>query len=197
MKYVLNRQAVSERMRERGFTNVSRFAGQIGVHRNTMLGYFRGKPVFASAFLKIAKALGCDPLDLIVPANDHPTDIGPLDEIRPIIAALLKQSPSIAVVLLGSRAKGRAKQYADWDLGITRPTAPIDGREFLSLRGTAADLAEDLVRHVDVVNLDAAPGWFWEGIDYEPVFLDGDREGYTFLKGILQGININRQPRVE
>jgi predicted nucleotidyltransferase len=193
MKYVLDRQAVSERMKERGFANVSRFAGQIGVHRNTLLGYFRGKPVFASAFLKIAQALGCNPLELIVPANDHPVDLGPLDEIRLIIAALLKQSPHIAIVLLGSRAKGRAKQYADWDLGITRPAAPIGSREFLSLRGIAADLAEDLIRHVDVINLDAAPGWFWEGINYEPVFLDGDREGYSFLKGILHGIKKNRQ----
>jgi predicted nucleotidyltransferase len=193
MKYVLDRLAVTERMKALGFANASRFAHQIGVHRNTILGYFRGKPVFSSAFLKIARALGRDPLELIDPADDAPSFAEHLDEIRPIIAALIRQSPGIAVVLLGSRAKGRAKTFSDWDLGVTRPASPIGGGEFLSLRRVAADLAEDLVRNVDVINLDAAPDWFWEGLDYEPVFLDGDREGYSFLKGMLHGIKKNRQ----
>jgi predicted nucleotidyltransferase len=193
MKYVLDRQAVIHRLKERGYANVSRFAGRIGVHRNTMLGYFRGQPVFASAFLKIAQALGLDPLDLIIPDKNQTAALGPLDEIRPLIAALLRQSPGITVVLLGSRAKGRANRFSDWDLGVTRPSAPINGKEFLSLRGIAADLSEDLVRPVDVINLDAAPGWFWEGVDYEPIFLYGDKDGYSFLKGMLHGIKKNRQ----
>jgi predicted nucleotidyltransferase len=193
MKYVLDRQAVTERMKALGFANASRFAHQIGVHRNTILGYFRGKPAFASAFLKIARALGRDPLELIVPAGDAPSFAEHLDEIRPVIAALIRQSPGIAVVLLGSRAKGRAKAFSDWDLGIARPASPIGAEEFLSLRRVAAALAEDLVRNVDVINLDASPDWFWEGLDYEPVFLDGDREGYSFLKGMLHGIKKNHQ----
>jgi len=193
MKYVLDRMAVTERMKALGFPNASRFAARIGVHRNTILGYFRGKSVLASAFLKIARALGRDPLELIVSAGDTPALAEHFDEIRPIIAALLRRNPGIAVVLLGSRAKGRAKAFSDWDLGVTRPAAPIRGDEFLALRRVAADLAEDLVRNVDLVNLDAAPDWFWEGLNYEPVFLDGDRESYSFLKGMLHGIKKNRQ----
>jgi predicted nucleotidyltransferase len=193
MRYVLDRRAVTERMKALGFPNASRFAARIGVHRNTILGYFRGKPIFASAFLKIARALGRDPLELIVPAGDMPALAEHFDEICPIIAALLRRNPGIAVVLLGSRAKGRAKAFSDWDLGVTRPAAPIKGDEFLALRRVAADLAEDLVRNVDVVNLDAAPDWFWEGLDYEPVFLDGDRESFSFLKGMLHGIKKNHK----
>jgi predicted nucleotidyltransferase len=193
MRYVLDRRAVTERMKALGYPNVSRFAARIGVHRNTILGYFRGKPVFASAFMKIARALSRDSLELIVPAGDMPALGEHFDEIRPIIAALFRRNPGIAVVLLGSRAKGRAKAFSDWDLGVTRPGAPIKGEEFLALRRVAADLAEDLVRNVDVVNLDAAPDWFWEGLDYEPVFLDGDRESYSFLKGMLHGIKKNHK----
>ena len=193
MRYVLDRRAVTERMNALGFPSASRFAARIGVHRNTILGYFRGKPIFASAFLKIARALGRDPLELIVPAGDMPALAEHFDEIRPIIAALLRRNPGIAVVLLGSRAKGRAKAFSDWDLGLTRPAAPIRGDEFLALRRVAADLAEDLVRNVDVVNLDAAPDWFWEGLNYEPVFLDGDRESFSFLKGMLHGIKKNHK----
>jgi predicted nucleotidyltransferase len=193
MKYVINRSSVNERMKALGFANASQFAHQIGVHRNTILGYFRGKPVFSSAFLKIARALGRDPLELIVPADDASAFAEHLDEIRPVIAALVRRSPGIAVVLLGSRAKGRAKAFSDWDLGVTRPASPIGTEEFLSLRRVEADLAEDLVRNVDVINLDAAPDWFWADLNYEPVFLDGDREGYSFLKGMLHGIKKNSQ----
>lgn len=193
MKYVIDRAAVTKRMKALGFLNASQFANRIGVHRNTILGYFSGKPVFASAFLKIANALGRDPLELITLADKGPVFAEHIDEIRPIIAALVRQSPGIAVVLLGSRAKGRAKAFSDWDMGVTRPASPITSEEFLSLRRVAADLAEDLVRNVDVINLDAAPDWLWADLDYEPVFLAGDREGYSFLKGMLHGIKKNRQ----
>jgi len=193
MKYILDRPAFDKLLRARGFPNVSRFADGIGVHRNTILGYFRGKPVFSSTFLKMAQALGRDPLALIVPVGDMDSIPEHFDEVRPVIAALLRKSPGITVVLLGSRAKGRAKTFSDWDLGVVRPATPIGAEEFLSLRRVANDLIEDLVRNVDVINLDVAPDWFWQGLDYEPVFLDGDREGYLFLKGMLHGIKKNRQ----
>jgi len=193
MKYIIDRSAVAKQIKTRGFANASRFAGRIGVHRNTILGYFKGKSVFASAFLKIARALDRDPLELIVAVADSATVIEYIDEIRPVIAALIRQSPGIAVVLLGSRAKRQAKAFSDWDLGVTRPASPIGGEEYLSLRRVAADLAEDLVRNVDVINLDTAPDWFWADLNYEPVFLDGDRESYSFLKGMLHGIKKNRQ----
>jgi len=193
MKYVIDRPAVTARIKALGFASASRFASRIGIHRNTILGYFRGKSVFTAAFLKMARALERDPLELILPAGDASKPALHLDDIRPVIAALIRRSPGIAVVLLGSRAKGRAKAFSDWDLGVTRPPSPIGAEEFLSLRRLAGDLAENLVRHVDVINLDAAPDWFWEGLDYDPLFLDGDREGYSFLKGMLHGIKKNRQ----
>ena len=193
MRYILDRPAFEKQLRALGFPNVSKFADRIGVHRNTILGYFRGKPVFSSAFLKIALALGRDPLDLIVSVGDMAAIPEHFEEVRPVIAAMLRKSPGITVVLLGSRAKGRAKTFSDWDFGVIRPATPIEGEEFLSLRRIADDLTEDLVRNVDVINLDVAPDWFWEGLDYDPVFLDGDREGYLFLKGMLHGIKKNRQ----
>ena len=41
---------------------------------------------------------------------------------------------------------------------------------------------------VDLVNLDQAPHWFLAGIDYEPIFLGGDREAFIHFKGVLHGI---------
>jgi predicted nucleotidyltransferase len=193
MRYVLDRKAVSARMKALGYRSAADFSARTGIHRNTVLGYVRGKSVFTAAFMKLARALGRDPLDLIIPAPAAPASSPDVDEIRPIVSALLRKAPGVAVVLLGSRAKGSPNTYSDWDIGVIRPSAPLSGDEFPALRRAAADLAEDLVRGVDLVNLDAAPAWFWEGIEYEPVFLDGDREAYAFLKGLLHGIKKNGQ----
>ena len=149
----LDRRAVSQRMKALGYRNISDFSARTGIHRNTVLEYFRGKSVFAAAFMKLARALGRDPIDLIVPAPSSPATSPAVEEIRPIVARLLRLAPGVAVVLLGSRARGKPAEYSDWDIGIFRPSAPLSSDEFLALRRAAADLAEDLVRGVDLVNL--------------------------------------------
>jgi predicted nucleotidyltransferase len=188
VKYVLDKRVFFGRIRELGAENISRFARETGLHRNSLGAYLTGKSVFSSAFQRMARALDLDPLSMIVPASETTAAVKGLDEIRPIVAALLRRSPGAAIVLLGSRAKGRARPYSDWDLGITRSPVPVGGEEYLGLRRVARDLGDDLVRNVDVINLDEAPGWFLQGLLDPPVFLDGDRESFSFLMGVLHGI---------
>jgi predicted nucleotidyltransferase len=184
----MNNDAFHARLRALGFRNALEFARRTGIHRNTISLYLQGREILQGAFVKIAGALKCDPLDLVQKKIDAEGEIEHLSEIRQIIDALVKADAGIAVLLLGSRAKGTARPYADWDIGITRNGKPIDGRLFLTLRGKTEELAEDLPRSVDLVNLDAAPAWFLEGIDYEPLFLDGNREGAAHFLGVIHGI---------
>ena len=86
---------------------------------------------------------------------------------------------------------GGAKK-ADWDVGITLAEKPIDGQEFLKLKSMVAEIADDLVRGVDLINLDAAPGWFVRAIDCEPVFLGGNEQGFIYFKGVLDGAKRDR-----
>ena len=164
------------------------FARQAGLHRNTVNLYLKGKDVFADAFARMAARLGCDPLELAIPVSDSDIPVKGIDEIRPIVAALVKHDKRIAVILIGSRARKRHHPHADWDIGVTGCDRPLDHAEHLEIKGIVDDLAEDLPHSVDVINLDAAPRWFLEGIDYDPVFLDGDRGGFLHFKGVLDGI---------
>lgn len=99
-----------------------------------------------------------------------------LAEVMPLVKSLKKNLLAGAVVLLGSRAKRRRPAtYADWDLGITGGKRAINSRTYLKLKALVDDLAENLPRQVDLVNLDAAPKWFFDGMDYEPIFLGGQK----------------------
>ncbi|MFH1130771.1 MAG: helix-turn-helix domain-containing protein [Pseudomonadota bacterium] len=187
MQYVLNQKAFQYHLREKGYRNVLDFAQQVGIHRNTISQYLKGKGVFSSSFERIARTLGIDPLKLAMPVSDTTAKIQELDVIRPAIALLTKHDKKITVVLLGSRAKRKNSRFADWDIGILRVAPPISGIEFLELKSVLNDLVDDLPHNVDLINLDKAPGWFFQKMEYEPIFLDGDEHNFIYLKGLIHG----------
>ena len=192
MGYRIDEEVFYSKMREAGFTSRLDFARRAGIHRNTLSQYLNGREVFQDAFLRMAAELGCDPMGIVRREIDADARVGDVSEIRPIVDHLVASDNGIAVVLLGSRASGRRRKFSDWDIGITRTDPPIDDLLYLRLRGEVGDLAEDLPRGVDLVNLDAAPTWFIEGIDYDPVFLEGDRESFAHLMGVIHGIRKGR-----
>ena len=188
MGYRLNKEVFYSRMKSLGFGSLLDFAKQTGIHRNTLKQYLNNKEVFQNAFARMADALQCDPLDLLEKAMDAEALVEDLSEIRPVVNRICEIDQRIAVVLLGSRARGKCHPYADWDIGVTRADPPIDGNLYLELRGEAEDMADDLPRSVDIINLDAAPTWFIDSIDYDPVFLNGSRESYAHFMGVIHGI---------
>lgn len=188
MRYILNKNSFKMAMSRGGFESILDFSRRTSIHRNTILGYLSGKGVFMSSFNQIADELRVDPLDLITALSDPKAEIQDIKEIAPIIAAIIKRDADIAVVLIGSRVGDDAKKFSDWDIGLARGQRPLTGIEYLSLKGLADELSEDIVRTVDIVNLDAAPLWFLESIDYDPVFLDGNTESFVYFKGVLNGI---------
>ena len=183
-KYVLNREKFDELLEKAGYKNYIDFCKRTGLHRNTLNYYLSERDVFSKKFYEMSAALGVDPLLLITSSKSYTENI---EEIKSVLEALTTM-PKLAVVLLGSRAKGSYKKYSDWDLGVTRGSLPVTGREFLRMRGRVSDLADNLPRKVDLVNLDAAPEWFLLSIDYELIFLVGSFESYQYLKGVLHGI---------
>lgn len=182
--YILDRDFFEKLLEEHGYKNHLDFCQKNGIHRNTLNYYLSGQDVFSKKIYEIAKALNVNAKDLIVPAEIEIKDV---EEIKGIVNEL-SSVPGLAIMLLGSRAKGSAKKYSDWDLGITRGDKPLTAREYLRLRGIVGELAENLPRKVDVVNLDSAPLWFLESIDYDPLFLGGNKNSYNFFKGVLNGI---------
>lgn len=188
MGYQMDKEVFYSKLRAAGFKSLLEFARHTGIHRNTLNEYLAGREVFQNAFARVAAELGCDPLDIACKAMDAEAAIKDLAEIRSIVDHLIAVDPKIAVVLLGSRAKGKSRAFSDWDIGITRSPDPIDGDLYLKLRGEVEDLADDLPRGVDLINLDAAPVWFLKGLDCDPIFIDGDREGFAHLMGVIHGV---------
>ena len=188
MRYILDKKVFFNKLNEAGYKSILDFSNKTGIHRNTINLYLHGSSVLTSSIEKIADVLKVDPMEMTIPVSDETTKIRDVESISKIIGYLAKYDSSMAIVLLGSRAKNKEKKYSDWDIGITRFGNAISGEEYLILKGKVEDLAEDITCNVDLINLDQAPKWFLESIDYEPVFLDGSRESYIHLKGVLDGV---------
>ena len=90
-------------------------------------------------------------------------------------------------MLLGSHARGRARKYSDWDIGVFGHPKPLTGMAYLPLKNAVEEWSEDLVREVDLVNLNQAPAWFLLA-QAPPHFLGGNHEAYTYFLGVLDGI---------
>lgn len=185
--YKLDDRQLTAQLRKLGFSTISQFAKEYAINRATLNNYLNGRGPFPEAFYAIADALKTDPLQLLTPIPSE-GGIPKLEEIAAIVTACGKVSPNIAVVLLGSRAAGNAKQYSDWDLGVTGGAQQLTTKEFLGIKQIVDDLREDLPRDVDVMNLDAAPQWFLKGIDYTPRFLSGSESSWAYFMGVLHGI---------
>lgn len=188
MGYRMDEEVFYSKMREAGFKSRLGFARRAGIHRNTLGQYLSGREVFQDAFLRVAAQLGCDPMDIVRKGIDVDGSVGDISEIRLIVDHLVASDIGIAVVLLGSRASGKGREFSDWDIGITCISKPIDGDSYLTLRGEVADLADDLPRGVDLINLDAAPAWFLRDMTKDPLLLGGNRESFAHFMGVLHGI---------
>lgn len=188
MRYILDAKKFKQSILGKGFRNVAHFAKKSGIHRNTLRNLLLGKNVFANAFREVAEKLGVDPLDLIVPRTKFKVRIPHIEELATIVAKLVKEDKEMAVVLLGSRANKKAKEYSDWDLGLIKHEIPISGRQYLRLKGMVEEMSENLVRTIDLINLNQAPSWFFENLREGMIFLGGHEPAFIYLKGVLDGI---------
>lgn len=188
MKYCLDKKKFKQRLIELGYKNYTGFAQKNKIHRNTIQNLLQGKDVFSSSFGKIVSKLGTEPMELIIPHASFVSKTKDIDELRPMIAWLIKQNKNMAVILVGSRAKNKSRKYSDWDLGIFSYPDAITGSEYLLYKRTVEEMSEDMVCLVDLINLNQAPTWFLEGIQDGVVFLDGNKQSYAYLKGVIDGI---------
>lgn len=186
-RYGLSGDAFQRALGKLGYANSAQFARAHKINRATLNNYLQGRGPLPESFYAIADALQMDPLQLLTPTSSE-SDIPKLEEIAPIIKACSEVSPRIAVGLLGSRAKNIAKEYSDWDLGVTAGMCQLSTGEFLRLKQIVDDMSEDLPRAVDVLNLDAAPEWFLKGVSYMPKFLSGNESSWNYFMGVLHGV---------
>ena len=190
MEYVLDTERLRELIALRGYESLNDFASREHVHRNTLSGYIsEEKSVISSVMNRIAKSLQVDPFHLIRRSDMGGSEADEYKALLLLIRDLSKMEGNLAFVLLGSRAKRRSREYSDWDIGLTAGRQKISSRTYLALMSNIQDKTEDFSRSVGVINLDASPAWFMEGIDYTPGFLGGRVEAFQYLLGLIDGIS--------
>ena len=187
-RYGLSESRFRRVLHNSGYANAAQFARAHRINRATLNNHLQGRGPFPESFYAIADALQIDPLQLLAPTAAA-GDIPKLEEIAPILSAVSTGFQQIAVGLLGSRARGTAKTYSDWDLGVTGGMQPLSIEDFFRLKQIVEDLADDLPRAVDVMNLDAAPEWFLRGMHYSPKFLAGNESSWSYFMGGLHGVH--------
>lgn len=185
--YQLNKVKFTQTLFKKGYKNAAEFTKKHHINRSTLNHYLKGKGPLLDSYYEICHYLDVDPLFLLSPVN--PLDaISHYDEIKPIIEEIVKTNSLLAVGLFGSRAKRSAKKFSDWDLGLTAGKQNLKPQEYYRLKDLIQNLSEDLPRSVDVIYLDEAPIWFFEEMDYDPLFLAGNRQSWNFFLGMKHGI---------
>lgn len=187
----LNTQKLKSALESRGLNSFTELANISGIHRNTLYPYLRGeKSIYSPTILQISNFLKIDPIEFC-----DSSDKSIIPEIKSIAENLISQFsnqyPSLAIVLFGSRAKGNAKKYSDFDLGVTNGRKDITYKDFLSMKEHISNLADDLIYKVDLVNLDSAPEWFLSnlllidkaGEEKGIILISGSPDTYHFLNG--------------
>ncbi len=191
--HYLNFDKLNQEIKRKGFGSIGSFLKEAGLHRNTLRRYSDNKnSIFTPAIEKIANFLKIDPLTISASGKNKNNSSSEKEKILEILGELSKEN-KLAFCLFGSRARGSARQYSDWDIAVTNGEENLKSETYLNLKELLNQATDDLPVKVDLVNIDEAPEWFLSEINYAPVFLCGNRESYNFFIGVLHGIRKSKQ----
>ena len=198
MRYIVDKARLKKLMDQKEIHSFRKLSRLSGVSWKTLNDYTSGrKSPLTSRWEAIAMALNVDPLSLLRSENDRGGhfDVATLESLRKILSAKLIEYPSVTAILFGSRASGQARPFSDWDIGFTMGFhAHFSHDDFVDLRLALSDYLEDFPYVVDLVNLDHAPTWMLDSIASEEIsYVCGDRSGYYYLLGQLNGIRKTRE----
>ncbi len=179
--YTLNRQIFEMALKAKGYSSVGDFAKALGMHRNTIYHYLVGNSVFAPKFGQLLQALDLNPADALV-RRDSSRSPG-MQDLAPLIDRIHEEFPDVTLVLFGSRARGTAARYADWDIGVYC-AAGLPHILYRKIRRRIADLVEDGSPYLmDVVNLNQADEAFVREASRGWMFLTGKQKDWLALQG--------------
>lgn len=167
---IVDNKRFAKAMKDKGYSSIGEFAKRLGVHRNTIHYYLSGHGVFPQAFEKIMKALDLKPSDILI--DDGISTGSSFEQIASLIDELHTEFPQVSFVLFGSRSRGEAAKYADWDIGVFSDKG-LSHETYRRVVRRKNELIEDLPFFVDIVNLNRADENFLAEISKEWRFLAG------------------------
>lgn len=166
----LDKRRLRLAMQKRGVPSVLALSRALKLHRNTINFYLSGHSVYQQSYLKFCEYLGVTAHDMVCTKlrPELPADIALL------LDQLVRLYPQLVFVLFGSRARGVAKQFSDWDIGFFSEQQ-ISHDQHLELLVEADKFSGDIINTVDLVNLNQA----------SHDFLHDNREDFIYLTGSL------------
>lgn len=167
-----------------GIGSLSELARKAGVHRSTLNHLLLGeRSPISDSLVRIAAVLKTSPLELL--GHKYADEDENLKYLQEQLSLLVANYSELAMVLIGSRAKNKATKFSDWDIGITAGKKKIDTDLYLNIKEKILSLLDSWSYSVDVINLDSAPEWFLEEMNYSPVFLAGNKQSFAYFGGWL------------
>jgi len=169
-------------MARNGIRSIAALARRTGVHRNT-IGRFMwgGEPVVPESVSRILDELSLEPGEALERKGQEDTARSSSEALAQLVDELLERHPKGAYVLFGSRARGDARRYSDFDLGVYSR----DGLEltpYLELLRIKERHEDRLPWFIDLVNLNNADPAFLGRIGGDMKFLAGRRGDWQSLQ---------------
>lgn len=182
MEIVLNRDRILSALERRGLSSVREIAERLDTHRNTLSLYLNSHPLISKPVAALIELSG-------VPLGEalmwsHPETSKPYEPIAKELDILKREFPEYAFVLFGSRTKGKAKKYSDFDVGVFKVRGSIS-KDISALNIRKSELEERCPYMIQIVDLSHADKEFIKEIAPSWIFLGGSLESWVELNRSL------------
>jgi predicted nucleotidyltransferase len=182
--HILNSRRFHKALKEKGYRTIGQFARSLDIHRNSIHYYLSGHGVLQKNFEKIIKALGLKVHEIII--DEEKAEVPGLEQIASLIDMLHMEFPDVTFVLFGSRSRGTAHKYADWDVGVFSDTG-LTHESYRRIVQYKNVLVEDLPFFVDLINLNRADKYFLREVSKDWKFLTGKLNQWIKLQNEVTG----------
>jgi predicted nucleotidyltransferase len=168
--HIIDAKKFRSTLKDKGFRSIGDLAKSLGIHRNTIHHYLSGHGVLPDSFEKIIQALDLKPADILIEEAEAKSPL--IEPIAPLVDSLHQDFPDFTFILFGSRPRGTAHKYSDWDLGVYSSNGLTHNRYRKILR-RKDELVENLPFFVDIINLNRADEYFLKEASRHWMFLAG------------------------
>lgn len=140
------------------------------MHRNTVGNYLAGKTALPGTLARMFEALDLAPAEVLSLSQQRKHVPGL--SIANLIETLHTSLPEAAFVLFGSRARGTAKRYSDYDIGVYHPDT-LAFAVFSRLLDDVSAWNDESLAVAQLVDLTRADAPFLTRLAEDVVFLAG------------------------
>jgi len=176
--YVLNADRLRSTARQQGYTGLTSLLRLLGLSRSALQRFTEGAPVLPKSVAAVAEALDM-PIEQVVVKVSAAFDLSsvPVE----LASKLHRQFNSLSFFLFGSRARGQARKYSDFDLGVYS-SAGVQFENYLELVKLKEQYEEESPYYFDLVDLTKADSEFVREISGDLRLLAGYYSDLMALK---------------